>query len=708
MLKSASTTNRAKVASIAGLGLLLGLSSMMTVPTFAFADTITSQQSTTNVLADETPAKTVTVATFDELVAAVRDAPTDGSLTLIEVSSDATPDDMASTADSSAMTIAEGQNILLNLGGKRVAVDSRAALGEKDDIDSKLIGEAGICNYGTLTIENGTLSTSVQGDLLQNYGTLTIRDDGTHTTKVTCSASKDATNLTKTVNNLGGNLTISGSKVTVDNTFNHPVCIYGGDVVIDNATINATATGTTAVGVFNEGGTNDGAPANVVITGEYARIRGQNYAVSTNNMTSAGSNVTILDGILTGYYFGVYWPSSGHLVIGDEATGEGPQINATGGSAVEVKCGTVDIYGGKLTGSGSSKDYNPMSQEVVDYIYSLSAAHETGDALTVIANAGGGYDMSPLVVNVHGGELISKNAYAIRYMSGLKASDKVESESTSEISVNGGTFTGKSGIVNTDFAADGTDGIFEGGTYQTEQLDEVGQHLADGYAFHAGGDGTFVVSDEQALLDAGKQYVVRTDDYSVYFDTLDAGEQFVEDSGDTGLSVAEVTFDVTFNPMLTNVEPVIVSDILNGTSLSELTVPSFTCDGYTFNGWYLDENYTTPADLETMAVLGGDVTLYAKWIPDGSETPDNGEDVKPVNPGMTTDDATDDVNDSTNADGDSGAAHDGTVNLDDKDEKSADDIIQTGVEYAAPAAAGIGSMLAGIGAFVSRRIGRRK
>lgn len=146
----------------------------MTVPIFAFADTITSQQATTGVLADETPAKTVTVATFDEFVAAVRDAPTDGLLTLIEVSSDATSDDMASTADSSAMTISEGQNILLNLGGKRVAVDARATLGEKDDIDSKLIGETGICNHGTLTIENGTLSTSVQGDLLQNYGTLTV------------------------------------------------------------------------------------------------------------------------------------------------------------------------------------------------------------------------------------------------------------------------------------------------------------------------------------------------------------------------------------------------------------------------------------------------------------------------------------------------------------------------------------------------------
>lgn len=106
------------MASIAGLGLLLSLSSMMTVPIFAFADTITSQQATTDVFADETPAKTVTVATFDEISAAVRGAPTDELLTLIEVSSDATSDDMVSTADSSTMTIAEGQNILLNLGGK--------------------------------------------------------------------------------------------------------------------------------------------------------------------------------------------------------------------------------------------------------------------------------------------------------------------------------------------------------------------------------------------------------------------------------------------------------------------------------------------------------------------------------------------------------------------------------------------------------------
>ena len=119
-----------------------------------------------------------------------------------------------------------------------------------------------------------------------------------------------------------------------------------------------------------------------------------------------------------------------------------------------------------------------------------------------------------------------------------------------------------------------------------------------------------------------------------------------------------------------------------------------------------------PADLETMVVLGGDVTLYAKWTTDGNETPDNGEDVKPVDPGMTTDDATDDVNDSTNADGDnlgdgdSGAAHDGAVNLDDEDD--ADDIIQTGVEHAAPLAVGGSSILAGIGVLVSWLVSKKK
>jgi len=47
-----------------------------------------------------------------------------------------------------------------------------------------------------------------------------------------------------------------------------------------------------------------------------------------------------------------------------------------------------------------------------------------------------------------------------------------------------------------------------------------------------------------------------------------------------------------------------------GTSISEPTVP--TKEGYTFGGWYIDEELTTAYLFTTMGAL--DITVYAKWV----------------------------------------------------------------------------------------------
>ncbi len=38
-----------------------------------------------------------------------------------------------------------------------------------------------------------------------------------------------------------------------------------------------------------------------------------------------------------------------------------------------------------------------------------------------------------------------------------------------------------------------------------------------------------------------------------------------------------------------------------------------TREGYVFEGWYLDENYTMPWDIKNDKVTGS-MTLYAKWV----------------------------------------------------------------------------------------------
>ena len=54
------------------------------------------------------------------------------------------------------------------------------------------------------------------------------------------------------------------------------------------------------------------------------------------------------------------------------------------------------------------------------------------------------------------------------------------------------------------------------------------------------------------------------------------------------------------------VEPV---EVVNGQIIT--TVPTTTRDGYKFDGWYLDANYTQEFDFATE--IQSDLTLYAKW-----------------------------------------------------------------------------------------------
>ncbi len=86
--------------------------------------------------------------------------------------------------------------------------------------------------------------------------------------------------------------------------------------------------------------------------------------------------------------------------------------------------------------------------------------------------------------------------------------------------------------------------------------------------------------------------------------------------------VIENAYWIYFNVgegMNTSVDPQWV--LANETTIGEL--PDASCAGYSFDGWYTDENYTTQVTASTtLASLGlgeymnDSVTLYAKWTPD--------------------------------------------------------------------------------------------
>ncbi|MFU8792615.1 MAG: InlB B-repeat-containing protein [Acholeplasmataceae bacterium] len=63
-----------------------------------------------------------------------------------------------------------------------------------------------------------------------------------------------------------------------------------------------------------------------------------------------------------------------------------------------------------------------------------------------------------------------------------------------------------------------------------------------------------------------------------------------------------------------------IDSMIVSVSDSNLEIPNAEREGYTFDGWYLDEDFTTPFTLLSLVQAGEEITLYAKWIED-SVTP---------------------------------------------------------------------------------------
>ena len=85
--------------------------------------------------------------------------------------------------------------------------------------------------------------------------------------------------------------------------------------------------------------------------------------------------------------------------------------------------------------------------------------------------------------------------------------------------------------------------------------------------------------------------------------------------GDCGFRVVRTAISdtkctITYNTTGgTLIEP---HTVWNGYYISSLPVPSR--ENYAFDGWYMDDEYTTPFDFEMYSVVTQDITLYTKWI----------------------------------------------------------------------------------------------
>lgn len=84
----------------------------------------------------------------------------------------------------------------------------------------------------------------------------------------------------------------------------------------------------------------------------------------------------------------------------------------------------------------------------------------------------------------------------------------------------------------------------------------------------------------------------------------------------------KTTFDVFFDALNVTTNPASLNDVKKIEKL-----PQLSCEGYVFEGWYYDQDYTKVAKVDD--TLTSDITLYAKW----SEKVESGSFDTPIIPG---------------------------------------------------------------------------
>ena len=372
------------------------------------------------------------------------------------------------------LTISKDKDVVLDLGGNTLTLSGTVTVQ-----DNETGSMAGIANEGTLTIKNGTVTSSAEMCLIINSGELTLEDD----VDLTKSGKGNA------IDNLGGTV-VSDADITLSDTSDTnytAIVTYGGRVTINGGEIEAD----TGVSVFNRWYDNASAGAEVFVNG--GSIQSKIYALSTNNIRSGGSkpsNVTIKGGNLTSTgATTVYWPSAGTLEIGSVGGNDNAvQITAENGSAIEVCSGTLIVNSGTLRGSDSSDALNASNSWAGAY-RKQSGCAGLGDAVTIIARRGAGYDTAPLNVAINGGNFTSSDNYAVRYFDCNEVSGADQITQDVSVSISGGTFnfTGTTGgsAVDAEIVSESDQAFITGGSFSSEV---PGEYMPAGYACVKEGD----------------------------------------------------------------------------------------------------------------------------------------------------------------------------------------------------------------------------
>ena len=198
---------------------------------------------------------------------------------------------------------------------------------------------------------------------------------------------------------------------------------------------NAKLTGYSGIALFNVDSKNqlsnapDAVSSTLTMTG--GTVEAKAFALSGNNLRSAGSVATISGGSLTANDgTAIYWPMEGTLTIGGDAV-------ITGGTGIEAKMGTITIQdNAKVTGTATYKDGDPTN----------GGSSPEGSALLLSAQmygTSGQYkENNQLQVNITDGALTSKQGNAVTVYNTEKIDDQ-----TATVTVSGGAFEAKKAAI---------------------------------------------------------------------------------------------------------------------------------------------------------------------------------------------------------------------------------------------------------------------
>ena len=367
----------------------------------------------------------------------------------------------------------------------------------------------------------------------------------------TCTGT-DANSAAFEINYSNASLTVKNGKIVSSQLIGLIPSANGGSITYDNSTL-----------------TFEGVEATTTATSGI-ETNGNN---TNDTVVLKNSTLNVPNG------FGIYFPSSGTLTI-DNST-----INAKT-MGVQVCSGSLNINeGSAITVSG-----DPVAKTEGD------GAIQDGAAISIVNRPGyKGLDQ----VAVTGGTFTAQgnNNAAIKAYS-WDSSTKQESpfdDADNKVTVSGGEFNGNLNLGNIKVS---------GGKYTDK---EVAQHLKPGLATLFS-DGKYSVGDEEAVKGDATHSVTNTDGTVVYFTDAQAANKYAQESGAQAPEVLKVTVNFDSN------QGTVVDSQLVAVGDKVVKPADPTKKGYTFSGWFTDEDCTKAYDFDA-AVDGTEpeFTLHAGW-----------------------------------------------------------------------------------------------